>query len=399
MMLGLGSIIGTGVFVSLGIGISMAGPTVLPAIALAGLVAMCNGLNSAQLAANHPVSGGTYEYGHRWLNPSLGFVAGWMFLCAKSASAATAALGFALYLAPDHQIPVALTTVALTTGITLTGMQRSNTVNALIVGAVLLALLAFVALGAPAIDADPERWQTTLQPGQFGQLLPTAALMFVAFTGYGRIATLGEEVTEPRRTIPRAVLTTLILSMLLYIGVAWVSLANAENEIGSLANLAEEFSGSTLRKVMLVAAAIAMVSVLLNLVLGLSRVVLAMGRRSDLPKATAHIREASSVPTVATAVVGVLIAGLVCLGDLKLTWTFSAFTVLVYYALTNLCALRLKPEERLYPTWTAYAGLIGCGSLALFVEWRVLLTGMSLIGMGLVWKRLFNNCASDEVES
>ena len=133
--------------------------------------------------------------------------------------------------------------------------------------------------------------------------------------------------------------------MLLYIGVAWVSLANAENEIGSLANLAEEFSGSMLGKVMLVAAAIAMVSVLLNLVLGLSRVVLAMGRRGDLPKATAHIREASSVPTVATAVVGVLIAGLVCLGDLKLTWTFSAFTVLVYYALTNLCALRLQPES------------------------------------------------------
>ena len=98
VMLGLGSIIGTGVFVSLGIGVSMAGPMVLPAIALAGLVAMCNGLNSAQLAANHPVSGGTYEYGHRWLNPSLGFVAGWMFLCAKSASAATAALGFALYM-------------------------------------------------------------------------------------------------------------------------------------------------------------------------------------------------------------------------------------------------------------------------------------------------------------
>ena len=92
-MLGLGSIIGTGVFVSLGIGISMAGPTVLPAIALAGLVAMCNGLNSAQLAANHSVSGGTYEYGHRWLNPSLGFIAGWMFLCAKSASAATARSG------------------------------------------------------------------------------------------------------------------------------------------------------------------------------------------------------------------------------------------------------------------------------------------------------------------
>ena len=218
--------------------------------------------------------------------------------------------------------------------------------------------------------------------------------MFVAFTGYGRIATLGEEVTEPRRTIPRAVITTLALSMLLYIGVAWVSLANAGNEFVSLANIAESIAGSALGKVMLVAAAIAMVSVLLNLVLGLSRVVLAMGRRGDLPKATAHIHDTSRVPTVATAVVGGLIAALVCLGDLKLTWTFSAFTVLVYYALTNLCALRLKPEERLYPTWTAYAGLIGCGSLAFFVNWKVMLAGLALTAIGLIWKMLFNRAPS-----
>ena len=83
------------------IGAGIAGPMVLPAIAVAGLVALCNGMSSAQLAANHPVSGGTYEYGHRWLNPSLGFVAGWMFLCAKSASAATAALGALKKFDPD----------------------------------------------------------------------------------------------------------------------------------------------------------------------------------------------------------------------------------------------------------------------------------------------------------
>ena len=143
VMLGLGSIIGAGVFVSLGIGAGIAGPMVLPAIFLAGLVAVCNGLSSAQLAANHPVSGGTYEYGHRWLSPTLGFVAGWTFLCAKSASAATAALGFALYVAPDHSIPAALLTVGVVTGVTLTGMRRSNVVNACILGVVLAALLAF----------------------------------------------------------------------------------------------------------------------------------------------------------------------------------------------------------------------------------------------------------------
>ena len=390
VMLGLGSIIGTGVFVSLGIGAGIAGPMVLPAIAVAGLVALCNGMSSAQLAANHPVSGGTYEYGHRWLNPSLGFVAGWMFLCAKSASAATAALGFALYLAPDHSLPIALTTVGAVTALTLTGMQRSNMVNTLIVAAVLLSLIAFIAFGAPAISNHSDRWQTEWDTENLSSLLPASALMFVAFTGYGRVATLGEEVAEPRRTIPRAIIATLVITTLLYTGVAWIALANAGHDFDSLTVIAEKFSGPTLGKVLTVGAAIAMISVLLNLVLGLSRVVLAMGRRKDLPEATANIRESTGVPVIATIVVGIFIAGLACLGDFKVTWSFSAFTVLVYYATTNLCAIRLKPEERLYPVWISYAGLIACLLLACFVEWRVMLAGLGLIGAGLAWKALFN---------
>ena len=389
-MLGLGSIIGTGVFVSLGIGAGIAGPMVLPAILLAGFVALCNGLSSAQLAANHPVSGGTYEYGHRWLNPSLGFTAGWMFLCAKSASAATAALGFALYLSPDHSLPIALGTVGAVTALTLTGMQRSNAVNTFIVAAVLLSLVAFIILGAPAINAHPDRWQTAWGTESLSNLAPATALMFVAFTGYGRVATLGEEVAEPRRTIPRAIIATLVVTTLLYLGVAWIALANAGHDFDSLAVIAEKFSGPTLGKLLTVGAAIAMISVLLNLVLGLSRVVLAMGRRSDLPAATAEIQESTGVPVTATVVVGIFIAGLACLGDFKLTWTFSAFTVLVYYAITNLCAIRLNPKERLYPVWISYAGLITCLSLAFFVEWRVMLAGLGLIAAGLAWKALFN---------
>ena len=389
-MLGLGSIIGTGVFVSLGIGAGIAGPMVLPAIALAGFVALCNGLSSAQLAANHPVSGGTYEYGHRWLNPSLGFTAGWMFLCAKSASAATAALGFALYLSPDHSLPITLGTVGAVTVLTLTGMQRSNEVNTFIVAAVLLSLVAFIICGAPAINTHPDRWQTAWDTDQLSSLLPAVALMFVAFTGYGRVATLGEEVAEPRRTIPRAIIATLVITTLLYIGVAWIALSNAGHDFDSLSVIAEKFSGPTLGKLLTVGAAIAMISVLLNLVLGLSRVVLAMGRRSDLPAATAEIRESTGVPVTATVVVGIFITGLAGLGDFKLTWSFSAFTVLVYYAITNLCAIRLNPKERLYPVWISYAGLITCLSLAFFVEWRVMLAGLGLIAAGLAWKALFN---------
>ena len=388
-MLGLGSIIGTGVFISLGIGASIAGPMILPAIGLAGLVALCNGLSSAQLAANHPVSGGTYEYGHRWLNPSLGFVAGWMFLCAKSASAATAALGFALYLNPENSLPIALAIVWVITAITLLGIQRTNTINTLIVGAVLLSLIAFVVFGAPAISANPQNWQSALDGENLKNLLPATALMFVAFTGYGRIATLGEEVTEPRRTIPRAIIATLVTTTVIYIVVTWVALANVGNQFSSLAIIAQTFSGPSLVKVLTAGAIIAMASVLLNLVLGLSRVVLAMGRRCDLPKTTARITDSTKVPAVATIVVGCLITGLVYVGDMKLTWSFSAFTVLVYYALTNLCAIRLKIEERLYPIWVSYIGLFACLCLAVFVEWRIILAGLSLIALGLALRWLF----------
>ena len=396
MMMGLGSIIGTGVFVSLGIGVGIAGPSVLLAIMLAAGVAMCNGLSSAQLAANHPVSGGTYEYGHRWLNPSLGFTAGWMFLCAKSASAATAALGFAGYIAnatgKGASLPLAVGVVVLVTVITLSGIERSNRVNIVIVSIVILALMVFVGTGFSSAVKNKAAFQPLFDGGKLTDLLQATALMFVAFTGYGRIATLGEEVAEPRRTIPRAVIVTLLISMALYLLVAFVGIGvnGFENLDGSLALASKSVSNAALPMVMLVGATVAMVSVLLNLVLGLSRVVLAMGRRGDLPKATARISESPRVRAGARGGGGGLIAGLVCVGDVKLTWSFSAFTVLVYYAITNLCAIRMKPGERLYPIWPAYLGLAACLTLAFFVDWEIWLTGLGLIIFGLAWRACFN---------
>lgn len=387
ILMGLGSIMGAGVFVSLGMGEQIAGPSLLLALALAAVVATCNGLSSAQLAANHPVSGGTYEYGHRWLTPSLGFTAGWMFLCAKSASAATAALAFAMYLTPNYLLPVSLATVVGLTLITLTGMQQSKAVNAIIVSAVLLTLLAFVAVGSSALKTNSELLKPFFDSTRMSELLEATALMFVAYTGYGRIATLGEEVREPRRTIPVAIILTLGLATLLHLGVSAVSLVHADGQgFQSLSLLAEKMGGTSFGMALTAGAALALLSVLLNLLLGLSRVALAMGRRGDLPKASGRINESTKVPEVATVLIAVMVSGLVCVGDVKLTWSFSAFTVLIYYAITNLCAIRLKPEERLYPVWTAYLGLLTCLSLAFFVEWRVLLTGLSLIALGLIWK-------------
>jgi APA family basic amino acid/polyamine antiporter len=406
VLLGLGSIVGTGAFVSIGIAAGVAGPSVVLAIALAACLATCNGLSSAQLAADHPVSGGTYEYGHRYLTPTLGFMAGWTFLCAKSASAATAALGLAGYAldsfgvtAPEARVGLAVLSVGCVTALVIGGMTRSNRVNAAIVTVTLCALAAFVVLGAPTAV---ERSESTLSGMFFGSadirsLLEASALMFVAYTGYGRIATLGEEVREPRRTIPRAIIVTLAVSAVLYIGVSLVAVGAVGAAVlaeltaataAPLEEVARTFSGPVLPGLLAVAAITAMLGVLLNLVLGLSRVLLAMARRADAPAGLARIEESSSSPRAAVLAVGTGIALIALIGDIGLTWSFSAFTVLVYYAITNLAALRLSAEARLYPRWIPAAGLVGCLGLAFWVEPRVWLVGLAMIGAGLVGRAM-----------
>ncbi len=411
--LGLGSILGTGVFVSLGLAAEVAGPAVILAIVLAALLATCNALSSAQLAANHPQSGGTYEYGYRYLRPWLGISAGWMFLAAKSASAATAALGFAAYLASflnlgaaDIWIPrIALLTIAVATLIVLNGIERSRQVTVCIVAWTLLGLLSFILSGLATVGtAPPSHWQPFLPAadahwaGWWGPLLKATALMFVAYAGYGRIATLGEEVREPRQTIPRAIIITLCVTAALYVLVGVVALSSVGAvRLGTLTPdqgpfleiVARGFASPGVRIFVGTAALTALLSVLLNLVLGLSRVVLAMARRGDLPSVAARLNAARTTPSIAVLLVGLTIAGLAALGSVKTTWSFSAMTVLTYYAITNLAALQLSREERLYHPLFAWLGLGGCLLLACWVDALLWVVGISLALGGVLAARLF----------
>ncbi len=404
MMLGLGSIMGTGVFVSIGLGAEIAGNAIILAILSAAMLAMCNGISSAQLAANHPVSGGTYEYGYRWLNPRLGFAAGWMFMFAKSSSAATAALGvsgYVLHLFDTKQIPVtllAIIAIAVLSLITLTGIRRSSMVNTVIVTLTILTLLLFAITGFLSEVTHQNHSVSGSLTAVFADttnLFEAIALMFVAYTGYGRIATLGEEVKSPRQTIPKAIIMTLVLSMTLYILVCATALKTVgAGEFGRLANqevaplhaISLQFENGLISVLIGVGAITAMVGVLLNLILGLSRVLMAMGRRRDVPAKLAVVHQESAVPRSATIVVALLISLLALMGDVKLTWSFSAFTVLIYYALTNLCAIRLKSDERMYPIWISYLGLAGCLFLSFWIEWTVFGFGAGVLVLGLIWQ-------------
>jgi basic amino acid/polyamine antiporter, APA family len=409
-MMGLGSIIGTGVFVSIGIAAGIAGPAVIVAVALAAFVATCNGLNSAQLAANHAVSGGTYEYGYKYLNPWFGFTAGWMFLLAKTASAATAALGFASYLLTTTNllgsgllVPTALLAVVVLTAIVLSGIRRSNLVNIVIVSLTLLSLGLFVLVCLPRAVTGGENL-TPFFPGNAASVLHATALMFVAYTGYGRIATMGEEAKEPRKTIPKAMIVSLVLTMLLYMAVAAVGIGAVGADVLGMTEQAQaaplevairNVAGSSAGLVVAIGAMTAMLGVLLNLILGLSRVVLAMGRRRDIPGIFASLNQSGTTPVLAVLIVAVAIAGLVLIGDVKTTWSFSAFNVLIYYAITNFAALQLSPQERLYPQWLGWAGLASCGFLAFWVEQQIWLVGLALIVAGLIWRAAVQLLARD----
>lgn len=402
VLLGLGSILGTGIFVSVGIAAGVAGSAVILAVVIAAMVATCNGLSSAQLAASHPVSGGSYEYGYRYLNPTLGFTAGWMFLCAKSASAATAALGLSGYLlslfgasSQPLRIAVGVAAVLVLTAVVAGGLRRSNRANAVMVGVTLLGLASLVAFGARPASTSGQL-SLAWPPDGVG-LLHASALMFVAFTGYGRIATLGEEVRDPARSIPRAIVITLLLTLLLYGAVTTVAVGIAGPELlaeatasdaAPLVVVARTLEQPLLTSLLAIAAVTAMVGVVLNLLLGLSRVLLAMGRRGDMPAAVAVIDEHGS-PRRAVLVIGVAIAGLVAIGSVNTTWSFSAFTVLVYYAITNFAALRLPPKQRRLTRLVPALGLVSCLSLAFWVEPRIWAFGLGLIAIGLLWKWLY----------
>ncbi len=407
MMMGLGAMVGTGVFVSIGVAAGIAGPSVLPAILVAAGVAVCNALSSAQLAAAHPVSGGTYEYGYRYLHPTLGFTAGWMFLCAKSASAATAALGFGGYLlhvlgrsSPGAVTLLGTTVSILVTLLVLSGLKRSNLANILIVASTLTALFIFIGFAGAAAIRQPGNPLVPFFPegeNSVGAFLQACALMFVAYTGYGRIATMGEEVKNPRKTIPAAIIAVTAVSAVLYMAVGLaaigafgaVQLGEATRaQAAPLEIVLRSLGHPTAATIVALGAMTAMLGVLLNLILGLSRVALAMGRRGDLPSAFSKINRNGSTPTVAVIAVGGLVTALTVLGDVKLTWSFSAFTVLVYYAITNTAALRLADTERLYPRWISVLGIAACLFLAFWVEPAIWMAGLGLIAAGLLWHRI-----------
>ncbi|WP_431973022.1 APC family permease [Micromonospora haikouensis] len=401
VVIGLGSMLGAGVFVVFAPAAASAGGAgLLVALALAGFVAFCNATSSARLAARYPESGGTYVYGRERLGPFAGFVAGWGFVVGKTASCAAMALTIGAYLWPGHARIVAVAAVAAVTAVNLRGIGKTATATKALVGVVLavLALVAGAGLVGGGFDAGRIAGPGASGGGDLGGahgVLAAAGLLFFAFAGYARIATLGEEVRDPERTIPRAVPLALGVVLAIYLVLAVVALGvlGPERLAASSTPLADVVTAAGLPGlawVVRAGATVAVTGVLLSLVAGVGRTLLAMARRRDVPHGLAAVHPVRRVPHRAELAVAAVVTVVVLVSDVRGAIGFSSCTVLVYYAITNASALTLgrDPGRRLPVRLLAVLGLVGCVALAVSLPLASVLAGFGVLALGAAWYAL-----------
>lgn len=386
VVIGLGAMLGAGVFSAIGPAAAAAGNALLIALVIAAAVAYCNATSTAQLAARYPEAGGAYAYGRHQLGPFWGFVAGWGFVTGKIASVAAMALTFGHYAAPGAPRPAAAAAVLALTAVNLLGVKKTVALTRVIVGAVIVALAVVIAGLVAGAPLEARRLWPVEVPSPFA-LLGAASLLFFAFAGYARIATLGEEVIAPERTIPRAIPLALGLVLAVYLAVALAALTTTDVSVlaASAAPLADALATGRARAlvpVVRIGAAVASVGVMLSLLAGLGRTVFAMAAAGDLPRALSAVHPRRQVPHRAELVVGALAAALASTLDLHAAIGTSSFAVLVYYGIANASALRLSDEQRRWPRALAVGGLVGCAALAACAPSGAVLGGMGLFLVG-----------------
>lgn len=385
VVIGLGAMIGAGVFAAFGPAAAAAGNALLVGLAIAAVVAYCNATSTARLAAVHPQSGGAYLYGRRQLGPFWGFLAGWGFVVGKMASCAAMAMTFGSYASPSLARPLAVAAVIVLTAVNYVGIQKTAALTRVLVVLVLGALGTTVAAVWLGGGTDVARLWPLAAPSA-GGVLQAAGLLFFAFAGYARIATLGEEVVDPRRVIPRAIPLALGVTLAVYVVVAVSALAGAGAPAlaGSPAPLATAVEGgslSALAPVVRIGATVASLGVLLSLIVGISRTTFAMASEGDLPSAFAAVHPRYRVPHRAELAVGAVVCVVVALADVRSAIGFSSFAVLTYYAVANASAWTL-PGSSVWHRLVAGAGLAGCATLAVTLPRGSVLAGAAVLAVG-----------------
>ena len=397
VLIGLGSMIGAGVFAAYGPAARAAGAGLLVGLALAAVVAYCNATASAQLAAAYPRAGGTYLYGREVLGDWWGYLAGWGFMVGKTASCAAMALTFAAYVAPDGWMrPVAAAVVVVLALVNCAGVTRTALLTRVLVSVVLASLVVacVVCFTSSLPVADVAR--ASPSHGLYG-VLQSAGLLFFAFAGYARIATLGEEVREPARVIPRAIVMALAGAVVVYAATA-VAVLHVLGPLGTAASDAPvatavaATSATWAVPVVRVGAALASAGALLALIAGLGRTGLAMARERDLPGWLDAVHPRFRVPARAELTVAAIVVVLVLTTDLRGAIGFSSFGVLLYYFVANAAAYRQNAASRRFPRWLQVLGAVGCLVLVATLPWLSVVAGLAVFAVGIAvrWLRLLS---------
>jgi basic amino acid/polyamine antiporter, APA family len=398
VVIGLGSMIGAGVFSAFGPAARAAGAGLLIGLVLAAAIAYCNATASAQLAAVYPTSGGTYIYGRERLGPWWGFIAGWGFVIGKTASCAAMALTFADYAIAGPwwlQRIAAVAAVVALTALNYRGVTKTAMLARILVACTMIALTALV-VGIAMAKPDPAHlrfgaWPTAPLYG----VLQSAGLLFFAFAGYARIATMGEEVRDPARTIPRAITLALGIAVAVYlvVGVAVLLAAGPDRLAHAAAPLTEAVRavGSTpLVPVVAAGGALASLGALLALIAGLGRTTLAMARNRDLPAWLAAVHPRHRVPHHAEIALCVVVCIVAATVDLRGVIGFSSFGVLVYYAIANAAAYTLPAAGR----WVRardVCGVAGCLLLVATLPWQSVVAGLGMFTVGIVGRAVVSS--------
>ena len=382
--------IGAGVFAAIGPAAQAAGSGLLVGLAIAAVVAYCNATSSAQLGAIYPASGGTYVYGRERLGPFWGYLAGWGFVVGKTASCAAMALTFGAYAWPEWRRPLAAVAVVALTAVNYLGVRKTAWLTRAIV-AVVLAALAVVVVGALAGGQASTDDLGPLVAGGWSGILESGGLLFFAFAGYARIATLGEEVVNPARTIPRAIPIALGVTLGVYAVVAVSALLAAGPEAlaestAPLATAVRAGSLDWLAPAVRIGGTVAALGVLLSLIAGVSRTAFAMAANGDLPRVLDAVHPDHRVPHRAELAAGAAVAVLVLIADLRSAIGFSSFAVLTYYAIANAAAWTLPAAQRRWPRMLSVLGVAGCALLAFTLPVPSVLIGGGVLALGaLIW--------------
>ena len=377
VVIGLGSMIGAGIFAALAPAAAAAGSSMLIGVAAAALVAYFNATSTARCAARYPESGGAYVYGRRQLGEFWGYLAGWGFVVGKTASCAAMALVVGSYAWPAHAHAVAVAAVLTLTAINYTGIRKSLLVTRVIVAVVLATLAGVTAIALTAPQSDLGRIELGVDASAHGVLQATG-LLFFAFAGYARIATLGEEVRDPQRTIPRAIPMALGIASIVYavVTIAVLAVLGSRRLAQSAAPIADAVrvaGAAGWEPVVRIVAVLAALGSLLSLILGVSRTTFAMARDHYLPQQLSVVHPTFATPYRAEIAVGIAVAVLAGTTDIRNAIGFSSFAVLVYYAIANASAWTLG--ARFIPA----LGLVGCIVVALALPLLSVAAGLAAL--------------------